>query len=64
MGQMARTFAEANRVDEPFTAILDSDAYRRRLQERENTGQHDPLQLSLLDLELETAALYDGAIPA
>jgi len=63
MGQMARTFAEANRVDEPFTAILDSDAYRRRLQERENTGRHDPLQLSLLDLELETA-LYDGAIPA
>src|SRR5215813_5968338 len=60
MGKMARTFAETNRIDEPFMAILDSEELRRRLQERENTGQHDPLQLSLLDLELETA-LYDGA---
>jgi hypothetical protein len=60
---MARTFTEANRVDEPFTAILDSDAHRRRLQERKNIAYHDPLQLTLPDLELETA-LYDGAIPA
>ena len=30
MGQNARAFAVANRVDEPFTAILDSDALRRR----------------------------------
>jgi hypothetical protein len=60
---MARTFVEANRVEEPFTAILDSDAHRRRLQERKNTAHHDPLQLTLLDLELETA-FYDGAITA
>src|SRR5262249_33667445 len=36
MGQMARTFTVANRVDEPFTAILDSDAYRLRIKERKN----------------------------
>jgi len=38
MARMARTFAEANRVDEPFMAILDSDEYRRRLHERKQTG--------------------------
>ncbi len=32
MGLQARAFIEHNRVDAPFTAILDSDAYRRRLQ--------------------------------
>ena len=31
-GRAARDFAEANRVDEPFTAVLDSDAYRRQLR--------------------------------
>ena len=45
MGQLARTFAEANRVDEPFTAILDSETHRRRLQEQENSVPNDPLQL-------------------
>ena len=55
MGQIARTFAEANRVDEPFTAILDSDAHRRRAQERENAAAHNPLQLSLLDVIFEDA---------
>jgi glycosyltransferase involved in cell wall biosynthesis len=63
MGQMARTFAETNRIDEPFTAILDSDSHRRRVQERENAAPHNPLQLSLLDVILDDA-LYDGAIPA
>jgi glycosyltransferase involved in cell wall biosynthesis len=62
MSEMARTFAEINRVDEPFTAILDSDEHRRRLQERENGAQRNPLQLSLLDVIPEE--LYDGAIPA
>jgi hypothetical protein len=33
MGKNARAFVEQNRVDEPFTAILDSEAYRRRLHE-------------------------------
>jgi hypothetical protein len=62
MRQMARTFAETNRVDEPFTAILDSEAHRRRVQERES-GPHNPLQLSLLDVIFEDT-LYDGTIPA
>jgi glycosyltransferase involved in cell wall biosynthesis len=62
MGEMARAFAEINRVDEPFTAILDSDEHRRRLQEREDNPHQSPLQLSLLDVIPE--ALYDGAIPA
>jgi glycosyltransferase involved in cell wall biosynthesis len=63
MGQMARTFAEANRVDEPFTAILDSEEHRRRVAERENAETRNPLQLSLLDVIFDDA-LYDGAIPA
>lgn len=53
MGQMARAFAEVNRVDEPFSAILDADAYRRRIEERKNAVQSDPLQLSFFDLEME-----------
>ncbi|MBL9103011.1 MAG: glycosyltransferase [Myxococcales bacterium] len=36
MARDARAFAVANRVDAPFTAILDADAYRRRIaQERQ-----------------------------
>ena len=34
MGRAAREFAETNRVDEPFTAVLDSDAYRRQLRKK------------------------------
>jgi glycosyltransferase involved in cell wall biosynthesis len=34
LGRQAREFAESNRVDEPFTAVLDSDVYRRQLRER------------------------------
>jgi glycosyltransferase involved in cell wall biosynthesis len=52
MGKMARTFSVANRIDEPFSAILDSEAHRRRIEERKN-AQADPLQLSLLELEID-----------
>ena len=34
LGTAARVFAEANRVDQPFTAVLDSEAYRRELRKR------------------------------
>jgi glycosyltransferase involved in cell wall biosynthesis len=34
LGCQARMFAEANRVDEPFTAVLDSEAHRRQLRKR------------------------------
>jgi glycosyltransferase involved in cell wall biosynthesis len=63
MGDMARAFAEINRVDEPFTAILDSDEHRRRLEEREKADQRNPLQLSLIDV-IPEEVLYDGAIRA
>ena len=43
LGRAARAFAEANRVDEPFTAVLDSEAYRHQLHKRtrseEKTGK-------------------------
>jgi glycosyltransferase involved in cell wall biosynthesis len=38
MGENARAFVEANRVDEPFLAVLDSEAYRRQLQK----ARHEP----------------------
>ncbi len=34
MGRSAREFVEANRVDEPFTAVLDSEAHRRQLRKK------------------------------
>jgi glycosyltransferase involved in cell wall biosynthesis len=46
MGRMARAFAEANRVEEPFSAILDSEAYRRRLLEEKSKVHRDPLRLT------------------
>ena len=46
LGRQARTFAEANRVDEPFTAIFDSAAYRRRLREEQNTPDETALRAS------------------
>lgn len=45
MGRMARAFAEANRVDEPFTAILDSTAYRRILELAASAPPDDRLRL-------------------
>jgi glycosyltransferase involved in cell wall biosynthesis len=52
MGRMARTFVEVNRVEEPFTAILDSELFRRRLQEHKSKGSNDALLLSNQILEL------------
>jgi glycosyltransferase involved in cell wall biosynthesis len=72
MGKAARVFVEQNRVDEPFTAVLDSEAYRRRLHE----AKHAPdsvgkvwgrqlLELGKLQVEsVEHAnggSLYNGA---
>lgn len=34
LGQNARAFADARRIDEPFTAIFDSEGYRRRFKSR------------------------------
>jgi len=53
MGEMARSFAEVNRVDEPFMAILDSDAYRRRLKEQSNAPTRNPLSTGFNQSTLE-----------
>lgn len=63
MGQSARAFAETNRVDEPFTAIFDADHYRKQVEARKTAIPHDPLQLSLPDLEIDMAIL-EGAVSA
>ena len=39
MGCAARTYAEANRVDAPFTAVLDSEAYRRQLRKKKRLAE-------------------------
>jgi glycosyltransferase involved in cell wall biosynthesis/predicted metal-dependent phosphoesterase TrpH len=44
MGAAARAFVEANQLEQPFAAILDSDAYRARLKRarHDDTGDPDP----------------------
>ncbi len=44
MGLEARRFAEANRVDDPFTAILDSQSYRRRAKQVKQTELAEPVR--------------------
>jgi glycosyltransferase involved in cell wall biosynthesis len=39
MGTAARCYAESNRVDEPFTAVLDSDAYRRQMRKKRKIAE-------------------------
>ena len=39
MGRAARAFAVANRVDEPFTAVLDSETLRRRLRKEKKADE-------------------------
>jgi hypothetical protein len=39
MGASARQYAVANRVDGPFTAVLDSDAYRRQLRKKRKKSE-------------------------
>ena len=59
MAHMARTFVEVNRVDEPFTAILDSDAYRRRLEEQGKTETPDA-RLLVTNQLLDLGPQFDG----
>jgi glycosyltransferase involved in cell wall biosynthesis len=54
LGQQARVFAEARRVDEPFTAIFDAEAYRRRLR-AENGPDGAALRISEV---ADLASLY------
>jgi hypothetical protein len=49
MGRQARLFIEDHRVDEPFTAVLDADGYRKRLDDenaRGKRGRQDVIDLA------------------
>jgi glycosyltransferase involved in cell wall biosynthesis len=46
LGAQARVFAEARRVPEPFTAIFDAEAYRRRLRDGDDASHELVLQAS------------------
>jgi len=39
MGEAARRFTVANRIDEPFSAILDSEAFRSRAKLEQRTAR-------------------------
>ena len=39
MGRQARQFIEDHRVDEPFSAVLDADGYRKRLDDEKARGK-------------------------
>jgi hypothetical protein len=60
MGLAARRFVEANRVDAPFTAILDSRAHRQRLQKRKEVAHNDDVRLDSEILDL-FAAIEQGS---
>jgi hypothetical protein len=38
MGAAARRFVEQNRLSDPFSAILDSEAYRARIKQRKRAA--------------------------
>ncbi len=56
MGLAARRFAEANRVDEPFTAVLDAEAYRRQLRKKKRLAE----QLASIDPSLAKSIRSDA----
>ena len=51
MGLAARRFAEANRVDEPFTAVLDSEAYRRQLRKKKKLAEQNTIAAEMTERE-------------
>jgi glycosyltransferase involved in cell wall biosynthesis len=56
MGSRARAFSEAHRVAEPFTAILDAEAYRQRLREKSRAAEEG----SPVEEEISLTNLLDG----
>ena len=61
MGLAARAFSELNRVDEPFTAVFDSESYRRRAADAKDavaSVSRRSITTQVFDL---TAATFDGA---
>jgi hypothetical protein len=58
MGRNAREYALLNRVDEPFTAILDANAYRKRAkqlkkEEERREEQRAEVQVELISTRIE-----------
>jgi glycosyltransferase involved in cell wall biosynthesis len=49
LGRQARAFAEARRVKEPFTAIFDAEAFRRRLREENSRDDPSPSTSEVVD---------------
>jgi glycosyltransferase involved in cell wall biosynthesis len=63
MGRNARRFVEENRVDLPYTAILDADSYRRHhlAEKGRDEGQRPQRSRNVLDLASSTFELdLDG----
>ncbi|MBI1382374.1 MAG: glycosyltransferase [Planctomycetaceae bacterium] len=56
MGDNARAFTEAHRIDEPFSAILDAENYRRRVKAGKSavraSGPEDEFDLELIGMDL------------
>jgi glycosyltransferase involved in cell wall biosynthesis len=46
LGRQAREFAQSNRVEEPFTAVFDADALRRRTRSKENAAEELAVRIS------------------
>jgi glycosyltransferase involved in cell wall biosynthesis len=61
MGAAARAYAESNRVDEPFTAVLDSEAYRRQLRKKKKLEELRFVPLGTGEPELWNPRLVPGA---
>ena len=64
MGRDARAFSEANRVDEPFSAVLESERYRQKLRLVKRAARPNVASRSSLDLEPRVGSLRvdDGAL--
>jgi glycosyltransferase involved in cell wall biosynthesis len=60
MGAQARLYAERNRVDEPFTAILDSEAYRRRAKQAKRSKEVE--RLEIISTRIEWTVQEEGAL--
>jgi glycosyltransferase involved in cell wall biosynthesis len=60
MAKAARSFTEENRVDQPFTAIFDSNGYRKRVAEQEATGTR---RVSVMNQVLDlTAPAFEAIV--
>ncbi len=60
MGSAARQYAESNRVDEPFTAVLDSDAHRRHLRKKRKLAEQREDAIDRVEQENWNKSLLSG----